>query len=365
MIEGGGDLTYTTVNVGRWLGAGVFDVGDDGVTMQPFVSVEGSGRRATVITGPGQTGLGGNQQGTVVMADSMILSDVQVRSTGGTGTYAAAIQGMGLGWLVRDVRVEVTVNDASFASGISAASASGSFDFGGTIDNAEIEIFAGSSGGFDVNGIGSDSFSGDTTTFVVRNSTITLHTNGSGVGDIAADSIDGVLEVHNTRIQLLAGGLGAGQSGPDVQRYVNVDMVVEGGSTTNVGFSGAGSGFRPEIIDSRIDISGGSASYGISTNTGRVDVRNSLLQAGTVGMRSTGTGSSFGATYNFYNSTIDASTGFLINTSGTGTFRFQMANSVLDASTNVDVTNTGGGTVETNCVNSNDENFTALNTDCS
>jgi hypothetical protein len=25
MIEGGGDLTYTTVNVGRWLGAGVFN----------------------------------------------------------------------------------------------------------------------------------------------------------------------------------------------------------------------------------------------------------------------------------------------------------------------------------------------------
>lgn len=94
-----------------------------------------------------------------------------------------------------------------------------------------------------------------------------------GVADPAASSIGGDFIMRDSTIRLLAGGRGAGLSTFEQQIYDDVDIHVEGGSGANIGLQNAGSGFDPQIIDSRVVVQG-SGSVGIKTNTGNVKVRS-------------------------------------------------------------------------------------------
>ncbi len=346
------------------LGAGVFDVGDDGVQLVDQVSVAGAGTRATIVTGPGQVDDFRDDRATIALADDVVLSDLLVRSTGGTDTYAAGVLGTGAGWLVRDVRIEVIGNGADFASGAAMPSLNGSFDYFGVLDRVDIQVDAGTAPPGLIRGVGSRNFFGDTTALTIRDSSIVLNTNGTAIGELAADSTNEGLLVQSTTIRLFDGGIGVGLSGFDPQIFDDVDIEITGGTAPNYGMRSAGSGMRPTISDSRIVVVGAGSGV-IRGNTGAITVRNSFLQATSVGMESTGTTSSFAGTYRFDNTTIDAPTAFQITTSGTGTYRFQFGGGKLDASTNVDVTNTGSGSVVTTCVNTWDESYAPVNSDCS
>jgi hypothetical protein len=157
---------------------------------------------------------------------------------------------------------------------------------------------------------------------------------------------------------LLDGGIGAGQSTFQQQIYDNVYIEVSGGTGNSIGFTDAGSGFKPQILNSTVVVSG-SDGKGISTNNGRVVVRYSRIKASSIGVNAV-SGSFFGGSFTFDNSILDAPTGFRVQTSG-GTQQIRMGNSQLDAATNIDLVS---GSVDAVCINTHDESYLAIGATC-
>lgn len=361
-IDGITDASSTNPYVVR-VPAGIFDIGtDNSLQMKDFVSVQGAGRYSTVIRSGGLPFGFNDDQGTVRMATGMSLADLTVRNDGGLDTDARSVLGTGDGWLIHNVRLEVTVNQADFAAGFSGPNVTGSPDTSGVIDDVEIEIFEGSGpAGFRAAAIGSVSFFGDLEALTVLDSSVVMHTTGIGIGDLAVQSSSDNLVVRDTTVELLDGGTGAGQSTFDEQIYDNVYVSVSGGSGTNIGFSNAGSGFRPQIIDSTVIVEGAGA-RGISTNTGFVVIRNSLIRASSIGVRANNVASVFTGTYRVENSTIDAPTAFELENGGVSANHVvRVGNSQIDATTNVSIL---GGNTDVKCANTHDEDFVDVMADC-
>ena len=72
------------------LGAGVYDLGSTNIVMKPWVSIQGSGRESTTITGAVSTGIFDNSSAVMVSANNVALSDMTIENTGGD-QYSTAI----------------------------------------------------------------------------------------------------------------------------------------------------------------------------------------------------------------------------------------------------------------------------------
>lgn len=72
------------------LGAGIYNLGSTNIVMKPWVSIQGSGRESTTITGAVSTGIFDNSSAVMVGANNVALSDMTIENTGGD-QYSMAI----------------------------------------------------------------------------------------------------------------------------------------------------------------------------------------------------------------------------------------------------------------------------------
>lgn len=341
-IDGITDASATNPYLIR-LGAGVFDTGSAGLTLKPFVALRGASVQSTIIESTSVA-----DAGTVTMATDTLLEDLTVRNTGGSGD-AIGVLGSGQDFKVHSVRIEVTENGASTARGYAGTDDVASPGHSGELSHVEIEIDT----GLGIGGQGASGF-GYFDALTVRNCHVRVTAAGQGLADPSLFSGSELLVVDST-IEVTGDFVtGVDVTRADKQLYRNVRVLVSGESSS--AFSGAGSGFKPVIEDSHIEVTG-SGSRAFRSNNGRIHVRRSTIIA-PIGLLTFG--SSLTGTFRFDQCVFDVSTAFEIHTDGTQFVR--VGASKIDASTAVDVQS---GAVDAICVASYDENYVALNADCS
>ncbi|MDJ0653566.1 MAG: hypothetical protein QNJ40_05420 [Xanthomonadales bacterium] len=304
------------------LSPGVFEVGAEGLALKDFVSLRGAGEESTVITGPGQPQNFLVDNAVLRMASDLTVENLKIRCTGGIITEAYAVLGLGARWKLRDAAIEVQRNGASASTGFAGGVTPSPQEHSGSLQRLRISV----DGGY---GIGLGSGAGNLDFLELQGVHILVSGDGVGIGDAGADSNNARLIVTDTRVELSAGGRGiAGYGEFDEGRFEQVTVEVSGGGSANFGLRGAGSGFRPLLINSRVSVNGGTDPVGIRINNGRVTLSGSHIEAAT-GLRGNATGTLVGSFF-LRHSVINASTAIELVSSTTG-HRVEVDHSVIDA----------------------------------
>jgi hypothetical protein len=179
--------------------------------------------RRTIVTAPGSADLvpaDGGTYGTVRLGGDSGARSLTIRNSGGTSTIALGVEvGDGTVRLV-DTGIEVSGgSDANLAIAPAHLSTGALLEF----DDGLVEV-----------------------------------AQGTGIGTLGPESYD-TLRVHDSRVAVTGGGVGIGATTTGAQSLTDVDITVQGGTST-VGLAGTGSGFQPLLRNSSITVSGGSTS---------------------------------------------------------------------------------------------------------
>jgi hypothetical protein len=205
-------------------------------------------------------------------------------------------------------------------------------------------------------GLGSLTSSVSDSSLHLSNSRIRVLSTGQGISSLGfTSSADSSLLVTNTVIELLGAGTAVTNtdSGVHVYRSILVRSEVDNARA----FVGAGSGFRPIIENSRIELTG-FGTIAFSTNNGSPRIRNSFVQAAT-GFIKTGS-SVFQPVFRIDNSIIDTSVTARIDVVN-GESNLRIGASQLDTSI---VSSEPNGTNNFTCVGVYTGQYVALDSSC-
>ncbi len=335
------------------LAPGVYDVGSAGLDLVPFVDLEGSGRERTIVTGSGSSDANpfdGGPFGTIRTADATTLRALTVRNTGGAGTTALGVYvGAGRSRL-QDVVVDVS--GGSSTVGV-APLVPGSEDIFIDIVDSDLVVVNGA-------GMGRLQVLPRLAGLLVKDSRIVVSGGGSGVvGDM---DVGGSYVLDAVSISVTGGGVGVSITGEfeeGAQLVRNSVIAVTGGNSAT-GLAGAGSGFRPVVENTRVQVADAStANVGIATNNGAPGVLASRIVVSGAGATALRIGSTaFAGTAEVIGSILKATTVLESFQNNAGT-TFRVGASQLVGTT----LTTGTGSFV--CVNSFSSAFTALSGSCS
>lgn len=235
---------------------GTYAIGSAGLTMEPYVELEGSGREITVIATSAAT--------AVTAADHSALRSLTVLNQTDLG-WVIGVSIQNASFVLRDVRIQiVNIDDYSWNFGIQASDANLTFE--------SIEVTV--TGGGSIDGIETD----NACTGMIRHATV--HT-GTHVGvssgatgfTLRGTSAPAIVE-SEVSIETAHAGHGILIFGPDVfmrDVRVNVEAAGFGG-----GFANDGSG-TVELNGGWIRLAAGGSAYGLGAYGGTTIVREAQI----------------------------------------------------------------------------------------
>jgi len=250
-ITGLGTPTSTNPYVIK-LDAGVYDIGNNGITMQSYADIEGSGENATTITSTHSSapGLIDENAATVVGADNAEIRFLTVENKGGYGN-AVAIYSDSTSPMI--TKVTATVSGASRIDGVYSTNASPILR----------DVTARASGESSCHGISNISSSQTKMT----NVTVELSCDGNnhGISNFSSTPI-------MTDVSITVTGNGVTFDNYGIYNNVtsliirNVTITVSGGGYRNYGVRNVNA--SPTLINAVINALGGSYSYGVYNYNG-------------------------------------------------------------------------------------------------
>ena len=321
---------------------GIYDLGNATLTLKPYISIQGSGVDITTIRSAGTTA----EHATVKVVAHSSISDSTIlnNSTGSVHTIGVIAGG-------EDARLsscKIIASNPSFQTTGFAMDAGNNQSI--ALERIEINVPSGNN--FGVSSLAT-SFVQDSS-LRINNSEIVVEGAGTGIGRIGIVAQDLEFSVTNTTIEMLAGGVAVANSDGETQLYKN--LIIVGYSINTLGFDGRGSGFRPILEDSHIELRG-AGSVAIRTNNGRPIVNNSYIFASTTFQKASTT--FFTPTFKVNNSIIEARDAVLQDGGGNMVVRFSA--SKLDVINNINIVD---GTVDAICVHSHDKNYNEIASNC-
>ncbi len=327
---------------------GIYDLGNETLTLKPFVNVQGSGKDVTIV----RTQSNVEDTSTVRLVENSTLAHLTIINDGNpatTGrTYGVVAEGENFRLLSCKIHAQ---NPSFFAVGF-AMDGTQSDRVDGVLDDVEVIV----SGDFD-RGLGrfdNSTFAGGSV-LTVRNSHFKVTSTGTAISALGLRITDSKLLVSDTLIELLSAGTGISNSDGEDDIYQNIFIVSDADNARAL--SGAGSGFRPTIENSHIKLTGAGSIAAISNN-GRPVIRNSYVEAEVVFSRTSQT--VFTPTYEVESSVLSGSRIASHDFAG-GNIILRLGASKLDAFTLFDP---GSGTIEAVCANSYDRNYDPLSEGC-
>ncbi len=327
------------------MGPGTYDIGTASMDLKPYVAIQGSGSKQTIIR---SSALSATDQYAVSLVEGSSLAGLRIHQDADIGTDVYGVVASGLGYSIHDTEIEAT-NVSSRAIGFAVVD--DNEPSSGKISNTRFVV----RDAFD-QGLGKIDFSVRDASLRVSNSTFDVLDSGTAIASLGFSTNSNFL-IQNSSISLHGeSGNGVSNTDGDDQHYQNVH--IHSNATNARGLSGAGSGFRPNFENSTISLSG-TGSVGVATNNGRPKIRNSTIHAQT-GLTSTSNTSVFSPTFYIDNSVISATTAVLLDTGFTLNVNFNASR--LDANTKLDP---GTGTINAKCVSSSDQSYNPLQGDCS
>jgi hypothetical protein len=220
---------------------GTYDLGSTTLTMQPFVSLEGSGIGSTTITRTGGSGLG---SATIRLASSTEIRFLTVANSGAAGYYSVAVYGSNVS--------TANLTHVALGAGPGSGESHGLYLSGAAVTLESVSLDA--SGGSVTRGITLR----DLSTLIVRQSDLTVHDGTSlNVG----------LDLHRSAVRL---------------ENVNLQVITPPGSaSTNVGLRllnppGETMGLV-EVLKSAVVVSFGEDAYGLDLANGSLSVASSKV----------------------------------------------------------------------------------------
>jgi len=225
---------------------GTYDLGSNQIVMQEWVSIQGSGQKATKIIGAVSTGAPDSTSAVVVGVSNASLTDLSIENTGGSGGIAIAIYNNNASPLIERVTAR--------------ASSGPQFNF------AVVNIFS----------------SSPTMKYVIAEA---LGSGGSGSRGVYNASFSSPVMMHVT-VSASNGFICYGvynntSSSPEM---TNVTIHASGGSSSNIGMYNSESS-SPTLTKVVVKGSGGSSSYGVQTRLSSFPfIQNSVLEGGTYGL---------------------------------------------------------------------------------
>lgn len=325
---------------------GVYDLGNEMLTLKPFVSIQGSGAQITTLkSAPNEVG-----EATVKLVANSSVADLGIESIANLATDTFGILAGGENIVIERCRIKASnFNDRGI--GFALLDDSNSV----LLDSVEFIL----EGTTSANGIGrSPSSSIRNSTLRIQDSVFRVLSPFSTAIASTGQSSNTSIEVKDTLIELIAdGAVGVSNTSADTQLYSGLTLT---SSADNViAFTGAGSRFRPLLQHSNIILDGAN-SVGFSTNNGSPRIQNTYIRA-TTGFTKLGTSSVFNPTYRVDNSVIVGQHTVELDAPGS-TINAFFGSSKLDASSSE--INAINGTISASCINSYDRNYVALSGAC-
>lgn len=338
------------------IGPGIYDLGNNGLTMKPYVDIEGSGENVTIITST-HSNASRNDSFTIAGADHCELRFLTVENQGGS-TYSSAIVNYHASPKISYV--------TAIASGVSSNTGIRTISSKTTMDKVTVT----SSGGTGNSGV----FAYEST--VLMNNTTVTGSGGTNCTGVAVD--DGIIIMNNVRVIATGGtgatGVAAGTSGEVTMNNV----IVQVSNADNACGVCLPDGFSLIIRNTRISVVANQVAFGVKIpeSYGRIS-DTEISVSGSTGTGVSSDNSNVKTTLKQV--TINApTTGLLANTiypvyvhdsliTGTNTSIELDLTSIQDGQ-GVYVSNTmlegavNGGNFT--CIGAYDSSFTALNSSC-
>jgi hypothetical protein len=250
---------------------GVYDIGNNGLTMKSYVDIEGSGENATFITATrGNSGGVTSTAAAVIGAANSELRNLTVTNTS-AANYGAGFYSIGVG--TRRIS-NVTINSTG-----ALTSSIGVYVTTSTTLNAYRATVTATGVGGTTSAIGLLGSTG--TTIGILNSTIT----GKGAGGTGVNY--GVESVHSTCVMTIDSStiIGTGTSNGNIGVYVSTGTVTVTNSTVRVDTAGTVQAVATSASASSIlNVSHSLLMAGVSTNSSQVSINKgsgSMLRVAT------------------------------------------------------------------------------------
>ncbi|MBX2847042.1 MAG: hypothetical protein KTR16_01885 [Acidiferrobacterales bacterium] len=323
---------------------GVYDLGNDMLTLKPYVSLQGSGVNITTLKSSPN-----GEEATVSLTTNSSIGDMSIESDSTiTSRNIFGVLATGENIIIKNCKIRAT-NPSFRGNGFAIVSGQESDVI---IDSVEFIV----ENTNDV-GLGSaNSFSSDDSNLLIKNSVFRVASSGTAISSTGQSSYSSLI-IKDSLIELLGdGGVAVTNTAGDMQLYSS--LTITSLADDVLAFRGAGSGFRPVIKNSHIVLNGSNATA-FQTNNGFPKIQNTYVKA-QIGFKKLGSTSVFNPYYRVDSSVVEAINIVELDATGSSINIFFGATK-LDGST---ILNPIQGTINATCVNTYDRNYDALDATC-